>query len=146
MLLGLTLLIAAAMAAFVVAPVLSAKGEGQGTLPVDITPLVDLKQRRLVLYENLKDLEFEYQAKKIAREDYEALKEDYTVEAARLMAASQELGHSSPEDALIEREVAARRARRKPPPLEAYVCPKCGFENPVPVKFCGECGTKISRQ
>ena len=145
MLLSVALLISAAMVVFVVNPLLSAKAEGPGTLPVDVTPVADLKHRRLVLYENIKDLEFEYRAKKISREDYEALRRDYTAEAARLMTASQELGRSSPEDALIEREVAARRARRKPPISELYICSKCGFENPVPVKFCGECGAKIGK-
>ena len=25
-----------------------------------------------------------------------------------------------------------------------HMCPKCGFENPLPVKFCGECGAGIA--
>ena len=62
------------------------------------------------------------------------------------MLASQEVERPVlSEDAFIEREVAARRARRKPgPPAEEYRCPKCGFENPLPVKFCGECGAPIA--
>ncbi len=143
MLVGMALLISVALAVFVAAPLLSAESDGKGTLPIDVTPLMDLKRRRLVLYENIQDLEFEYQAKKIAREDYEALRENYTSEAARLMAASQELERSSVEDVLIEREVASRRARRKVQIAEQYICSKCGFENPVPVKFCGECGARI---
>ena len=146
MLLGTALFISVALAAFVVAPLLAAEGEGKGTLPIDVTPLMDLKRRRLVLYENMQDLEFEYRAKKIARQDYDALRKDYTSEAARLMAASQELERSSAEDLTIEWEVAARRARRKVQISEQYVCSKCGFENPVPVKFCGECGARISDQ
>ncbi|MBI1983738.1 MAG: zinc-ribbon domain-containing protein, partial [Acidobacteria bacterium] len=35
-------------------------------------------------------------------------------------------------------------AQRKLQPTEEYVCSKCGFENPLPVKFCGECGAPIS--
>ncbi len=113
-------------------------------MPVDITPLADLKRRRLVVYENLKDLEFEYRAGKIARQDYEALKANYVAEAAELMAASQDAEQLRESEALIEREVAARRARRKAQPPTDYVCPKCGFENPLPVKFCGECGARMS--
>lgn len=144
MLLGVALLIAASLAVFVAAPLLSPEKAGEGTLPVDVTPLADLKRRRLVLYENMQDLEFEFKAGKIAREDYLALRENYKLEAAGLMVASQEAERTSPDEALIESEVAARRARRKLQPVEEYVCPECGFENPLPVKFCGECGAKIS--
>lgn len=141
MLLGTVLLISAGLVFFVAAPLLSA--EGAGTLPIDVTPLGDLKHRRLVVYENLKDLDFEFQAGKIAREDYDALREDYLGEAAQLMVASQDAEQVSSEGERIERAVAARRAERKRPGGQEYVCPKCGFENPLPVKFCGECGSRL---
>jgi predicted RNA-binding Zn-ribbon protein involved in translation (DUF1610 family) len=144
MLLGITILISVGLLIFVVAPLLAPEAAVGATLPVDVTPQVDLKRRRLVLYENLQDLEFEYKAGKLSADDYQALRRDYTGEAAQLMAASQELEITRSEDALIEREVAARRARRKAGPVPDYTCPKCGFENPLPVKFCGECGARIS--
>ena len=144
MFLWVAVLTSIALAAFIVYPLLMAEGGGKGTMPVDVTPEMDLKRRRLVLYENIQDLEFEYRAKKIAADDYQALREAYTNEAARLMAASQELERGV-EDAFIEQEVASRRARRKARVAEQYRCSKCGFENPVPVKFCGECGAKMGR-
>lgn len=144
MLVGMALLISAALAIYVVTPLLSTAGAGDGVLPIDVTPLGDLKRRRLVVYENIKDLEFEFQAGKIARDDYQSLRENYLAEAAELMVASQEAERVSAQDALIEREVAARRARRKPEQADDYTCPKCGFENPLPVKFCGECGARIT--
>ncbi len=143
MLLGVGILIAVGMAIYVATPLLSSEGAASSTLPVDVTPLADLKRRRLVVYENLKDLEFEFQAGKVAAQDYQNLKQNYLGEAAALMAASQETEQLSKTDALIEREIAARRASRKIPPPEDYVCPACGFENPLPVKFCGECGARI---
>lgn len=112
-------------------------------LPVDVTPQIDLKRRRLVLYENLQDLEFEYKAGKLSADDYNALRLDYTAEAAQLMAVSQDLEITSTEEAFIERAVAARRARPSTQSVPDYTCPKCGFENPLPVKFCGECGAAI---
>jgi hypothetical protein len=146
MLLLAAVLITILLAAYVMTPLLAAQGAGEGALPVDVSPAADLKRRRLVIYENLQDLEFEYKAGKIARQDYDSLRENYTAEAAELMLASQEAERPAlSDDAFIEREVAARRARRKPNPAgEDYRCPKCGFENPLPVKFCGECGTPIS--
>jgi predicted RNA-binding Zn-ribbon protein involved in translation (DUF1610 family) len=144
MLLGIALLISAALLVFVAAPLLAPETAAGATLPVDVTPQVDLKRRRLVLYENLQDLEFEYKAGKLSPDDYNALRVDYTAEAAQLMAASQELEITSTEDAFIEREVAARRARRKAEAVPDYNCPRCGFENPLPVKFCGECGAPLA--
>ncbi len=144
MLVGIALFIAAALTAYVATPLLSTAISGEGLLPIDVTPLIDLKRRRLVVYENIKDLEFEFQAGKIAHNDYQALRESYLAEAAALMLASQEAEQLSAQDALIEREVSARRARRKVQPAEEYKCSKCGFENPLPVKFCGECGARFT--
>jgi hypothetical protein len=141
--LAVAFLIAGSLALFVMLPLLSRDQEGQGTLPVDVTPTADLKRRRLVVYENLQDLEFEYKAGKIAPEDYEALRNNYRAEAAGLMAASLEVESADAGETLIEREVAARRAERRQPPAPDYRCPKCGFENPLPVKFCGECGAPL---
>jgi rubrerythrin len=142
---GIAFALALGLAFFVAAPLLAADREG-GTLPVDVTPLADLKRRRLVVYENLQDLEFEYHARKIAPQDYEALRQTYTAEAAGLMATTREIERGGAEHAFIEREVAKRRAQRQAPPPPEYVCPQCGFENPVPVKFCGECGAKMRTQ
>ena len=145
MVLILALIIGIALAVFVAYPVLAPELEGAAPLPIDITPEADLKRRRMVLYDNLQDLEFEFKSKRIAENDYRTLRESYKVEAARLMAASQELESGSLDDKIIEREVAVRRQRRRDRIAEAYLCPHCGFENPVPVKFCGECGKPITK-
>lgn len=146
MLLAVCLVIAAVMLVLVVTPLLSTTEAKDAMVPVDVTEVGDLKRRRLVVYENIEDLEFEYKAGKIAHEDYESLRQSYTTEAAQLMVASEEAEHpAKAEDALIEREVAARRARRRTgPPTEDYRCDRCGFENPLPVKFCGECGAPVT--
>ncbi|MGH9471024.1 MAG: hypothetical protein ACRD1N_11875 [Terriglobia bacterium] len=144
MLLAAIFLIAIALAIFVIYPLLATGDEEKSVLPIDVTPAADLKRRRMVVYENLHDLEFEYRAKKIAQKDYDALRASYKEEAGRLMVASQELEHSTAEDRFIEREVAARRQRLKDKLAESYTCKRCGFNNPIPVKFCGNCGTPIS--
>lgn len=143
MLLGIVILISAGLAIYVAAPLLAAERAGEGRLPVDVTPLADLQRRRLVIYENIEDLDFEYKAGKIGEKDFQALRENYTREAAQLMALAKDLEISSADNQLIEQEVAARRALRKQPATEEYVCAQCGYENPLPVKFCGECGAKI---
>ncbi len=142
MLTALAFALALGLAFFVVKPLLAA-GTDEGTLPVDVTLETDLKRRRLVVYDNIQDLEFEYRARKIAPQDYQTLRETYTTEAAHLISESHEVDRQSTEEAFIEREVAARRVRRKAEVVPDYTCPKCGFENPLPVKFCGECGAKL---
>jgi hypothetical protein len=142
MLLSMAILIAGGMAVYVVFPLLSAETAG-GPLPQDVTVLGDLKRRRLVVYDNLQDLDFEFQSGKIAREDYEALRTNYLGEAAGLMAATQEAELLKQDDAVVEREIAARRVQRRAQPKIEYTCSACGYENPLPVKFCGECGAKI---
>jgi hypothetical protein len=143
MLLTVAVLVAVGMAVYVVFPLLSAETAG-GSLPTDVTVLGDLKRRRLVVYDNLQDLEFEFQSGKIARQDYEALRTNYLGEAAGLMAATQEAELVKQDDAVVEREIAARRAQRGPQRKIEYTCPACGYENPLPVKFCGECGARIA--
>jgi hypothetical protein len=142
--LGIVALIAVALAVFIIFPLLSAEAAG-GSLPVDVTVLSDLKRRRLVVYDNLQDLEFEFQSGKIVREDYEGMRTNYIGEATALMAATQDAEQLKENDVVIEREVAARRAQRKLLPKIEYTCPACGHENPLPVKFCGECGARIDR-
>src|SRR5271165_1607176 len=118
MLLSMAILIAVGMAVYVVFPLLSAETAG-GPLPQDVTLLGDLKRRRLVVYDNMQDLKFEFQSGKIAREDYEGLRTNYLGEAAGLMAATQEAELLKQDDAVVEREIAARRVQRKAqPPIE----------------------------
>ena len=134
MFLAIALTISIALVVFVVAPLLAPQG-AEERFDVDRVHFEAV---------NIQDLEFEYKAGKIAAEDYQSLRESYPAGAAELMLASQEAEHPvSTVDAFIEREVAARRARRKPKPPGEYICSKCGFENPLPVKFCGNCGAKI---
>jgi DNA-directed RNA polymerase subunit M/transcription elongation factor TFIIS len=142
--LGIALLIAGSLAVFVMAPLLARGTEAGEVVPVDVTMAMHLKRRRLVVYENLQDLEFEYKSGKIAAQDYEGLRTNYRAEAAGLMAASLEAESADAADTLIEREVATRRAERRQKAPEDYTCPKCGFENPLPVKFCGECGAALA--
>jgi hypothetical protein len=143
MLLSMAVLVAVGMAVYIIVPLLNADTAG-GSLPTDVTLLGDLKRRRLVVYDNLKDLEFEFQSGKVARRDYDALRTSYLGEAAGLMAASQEAELLKQDDAVVEREIAARRAQRKTQAPSEYTCSACGFENPLPVKFCGECGQRIA--
>ncbi len=146
MLLATAILLTVGLMIYVAAPLLAPEGPEESVLPIDVTLQSDLKRRRMVIYDNLQDLEFEFKAGKIAPEDYESLRRNYLAEAAQLMLASQDQEKMSEHEALIEREVAAQRAALRKAAPQSYACPKCGYENPLPVKFCGECGAKMPGQ
>lgn len=144
--LGIGILLVIGLAIYTVTPLLAPESASEGALPIDVTPLIDLKRRRMVVYENLQDLEFEYKAGKVSKEDYQSLRENHLAEAAQLMLASQEQEEITEHDLLIEKQVAARRAQKKSEHPDPYICPKCEFENPLPVKFCGNCGAEIPQR
>ena len=68
--LGVGILLVIGLAVFTVTPLLAPEGPSEDALPIDVTPLTDLKRRRMVVYENLQDLDFEYKAGKVSREDF----------------------------------------------------------------------------
>jgi len=144
--LGIAILLVIGLAVFTVTPLLAPEGPSEGALPIDVTPLTDLKRRRMVVYENLQDLEFEFKAGKVSKEDYDSLRENHLAEAAQLMLASQEQEEVTEHDLLIEKQVAERRAQKKSQHPDPYVCPECEFENPLPVKFCGNCGKELAQK
>ncbi|MFN0152001.1 MAG: zinc ribbon domain-containing protein [bacterium] len=72
-----------------------------------------LLRRKANLYANMKDLEFEFQMGKLSPADYERLRDDDRAEAARLLHEIEALEDRDDVDAIIEREIAARRASRE---------------------------------
>ena len=59
------------------------------------TRLNYLQERREVVYENMRDLNFEYRAGKLSSEDYDSLKANLEEEAASILAESARLQSSS---------------------------------------------------
>ena len=141
--LGITVLLLIGLAAFTVTPLLAPEGPSEGALPIEVTPLTDLKRRRMVVYENLQDLEFEYKNGKVSKQDYQSLRENHLVEAAQLMLASQEQEEITEHELMIERQVAERRGQKRSQHPGPFVCLSREFENPPPVKYCGNCGTEL---
>jgi len=96
--------------------------------PQPVSPFDHLDERKAAIYENLRDLQFEYRVGKMSDEDYQqakaALQRDLAVVLAEIDKLKQQLGGGKP----------------APPPVKANVCPHCGAEFPKPMKFCGECG------
>ncbi|MFY9753134.1 MAG: hypothetical protein WAJ92_10875 [Candidatus Acidiferrales bacterium] len=73
------------------------------------TRLDQLMERRDAIYENLRDLRFEYRAGKFSEADYEDTRRLLEMEAARVLAQMDELTGSVPTPAT--RQAAAERPR-----------------------------------
>src|SRR2546427_9397739 len=99
----------------------------------------DLLQRKKdVVLGNIQDLDFEYKCGKLSGEDYQKIRGEMSAEAAVVFQEIETIESSADLDALIRREVSARKNRSK-----AAVCPACSAQNPITNKFCAECGAKL---
>jgi hypothetical protein len=98
------------------------------------SPSAHLEQRKAQIYENLRDLQFEYRVGKLSDEDYQKTKVGLQTELAGVLA---EIDRVQPEAAAIP--------ATEPPPAppvsdSAKLCPHCGAKFARAMRFCGECG------
>ena len=118
--------------------------------PEPVSPVAHLEERKAAIYENLRDLQFEYRTGKLSDQDYQQTKLDLQRELAAVFA---EIDRRQPggrkAEAAVASPVTEPRPRGKgavtePRPLGSGVCPKCGAKLPKLMKFCGECGSPIT--
>lgn len=62
-----------------------------GDIGVDKTRLTYLYERKEVVYENLRDLNFEFKSGKFTQTDYEGMRSGIEAEAARILAEIEKL-------------------------------------------------------
>ncbi len=109
--------------------------------PEPVSPFQHLDERKAAIYENLRDLQFEYRVGKLSDHDYQQTKKDLQRELASVMGEVDRLKlQLSPNGAVPPPAVAA------PPPTDPLKCPHCGAKFPQPLKFCGECGKAMKVQ
>jgi hypothetical protein len=99
-----------------------------------VSPTAHLEERKAQIYENLRDLQFEYRLGKLSDADYQKTKVDLQLELAKVLAEI---------DAVPPATVKPVRAQA----VKAAVsdkCPHCGAKFPQPLKFCGECGKAMA--
>ena len=101
-----------------------------------VSPTRHLEERRAAIYENLRDLQFEYRVGKLSDADYQQTKLVLQKELAGVIGEINQITKSVP---------AASAAATAPASIKAaHVCSHCGAEFPVALKFCGECGKEMS--
>jgi hypothetical protein len=103
--------------------------------PAPVSPFEHLDERKAAIYENLRDLQFEYRVGKLSDQDYQQTKQDLQKELAGVLAEIDRVKQS-----LVGQVVAAPVAATALAKKTRYVCPSCKAEFPTALKFCGECG------
>ncbi|HEV2447604.1 MAG TPA: hypothetical protein VGS58_16855 [Candidatus Sulfopaludibacter sp.] len=130
MIIAITCIIAIAVIAFVL-------GVRPQDLPAPepVSPFSHLDERKAAIYDNLRDLQFEYRLGKLSDQDYQNTKKDLQKELAAVMAeidqVKERLANGKPP--------AAKKAEPIPKPT-GFICPSCGAKFERDLKFCGECG------
>jgi rRNA maturation endonuclease Nob1 len=114
--------------------------------PEPVSPTKHLEDRKAVIYENLRDLQFEYRVGKLSDADYQQTKLTLQKELASVMAEIDRVAAmKAPTKASSP---AAKTAKSEPKPeaipAPANVCPHCNAVFPKPMKFCGECGKAMA--
>ena len=106
--------------------------------PEPVSPFAHLDERKAAIYENLRDLQFEYRVGKLSDNDYQLTKKDLQKELAAVMAEVDR----------VKLQLQAGRGQAPPPPApkvkpaapDAHTCPHCSARFEQELKFCGECG------
>jgi len=120
--------------------------------PVEpVSPTRHLDDRKAVIYENLRDLQFEYRVGKLSDADYQQTKLTLQKELASVMAEIDRIAQpgsakiapkkSAPDKGKgASASTSVTASASAPLAAPANSCPHCGAKFPNPMKFCGECG------
>jgi hypothetical protein len=104
--------------------------------PEPVSPFAHLDERKAAIYENLRDLQFEYRVGKLSDEDYQTTKRDLQKELAAVLAEVDNVRAGLGQPATK----AVPKPKAPPKMVPAFECPTCGARFPSELKFCGECG------
>ncbi len=106
--------------------------------PPTVSPYHHLEVRKATIYENLRDLQFEYRVGKLSDEDYQRTKLELQAGLAIVLGEI---------DKIKQLEVAATPGVKLKAAVKksdaAKVCPHCSAKFEKPLKFCGECGKSM---
>ena len=111
--------------------------------PQPVSPFQHLDERKAAIYENLRDLQFEYRVGKLSDADYQQTKKDLQKELAQTLAEVDRLRDQL--GGKLSKAVAAPVAAQAAPKPATYVCPSCSAEFEKDLKFCGECGQPMKK-
>ncbi len=93
--------------------------------------LAPLLRKKEILYDNLRDLNFEFRMGKLSEADYQESKRTAQAELVPVLSAVEELN------------VKKLRQETIPPP---GWCARCSCQNPAENQFCGQCGAPLRKK
>ena len=121
--------------------------------PEPVSPFAHLDERKAAIYENLRDLQFEYRVGKLSDDDYQLTKKDLQKELAIVMAEVDRVKLQlqavrgpaplppAPKGKAATKGKAAPLAAVAPASAaDSFTCPHCSARFEQELKFCGECG------
>ncbi len=118
--------------------------------PAPASPTAHLEERKAQIYENLRDLQFEFRVGKLSDSDYQKTKLDLQRELAGVLAQIDAL-QTAPavQTKIVEAKIVEAKVAKAPASAghagnghkpDAHACPHCGATFAQDMKFCGECG------
>ena len=101
--------------------------------PEPESPFHHLDDRKAAIYENLRDLQFEYRVGKLSDEDYQSTKRDLQKELAVVLSEVDKLKAQLGMNGAVPPPAPAKVEK-----AAGTVCPACGAKFEKELKFCGE--------
>lgn len=108
------------------------------TLP----PTAHLEERKAAIYENMRDLNFEFRLGKLSEADYEKSKQALEKQLAKVNAEIASLSGKARPAPPVDKP-AATKAAEVAEAKAIHKCPSCGAEFDRAMKFCGECAAPM---
>jgi hypothetical protein len=96
------------------------------------SPTAHLEERRARIYENLRDLQFEYRLGKLSDEDYQKTKQSLQRELATTLAEIDAISGQQPAPVVEKLKV------------DPTTCKHCGTKFAQPMRYCGACGKAMA--
>jgi|SRR5579863_1194307 len=112
--------------------------------PDPVSPTRHLEERKSAIYENLRDLQFEYRVGKLSDADYQQTKVGLQKELAGVIGEIERLSAAPASIPAAKDKPPAKQAKSPEAPAAATTCPHCGATFQKPMKFCGECGKAMA--
>ena len=105
--------------------------------PEPVSPFAHLDERKAAIYENLRDLQFEYRVGKLSDNDYQLTKKDLQKELATVMAEVDRVKAQLGVKVQVQSAAASAKVVKV---ADGFTCPHCNARFEQELKFCGECG------
>jgi hypothetical protein len=149
---GMTLAFTAGALWRMIDPLASAEPPGTGAQASQGRGFLrEIEREKQLVLKAIKEIEFDYQMRKIAERDYREMVERYRNRAMRLIS---EIDAGGDFRGLIEKELKLRLDLPPPAasptpatataaPAARPACPACKTENDTDAKFCKSCGGKL---